>query len=43
MTSTVVLQGHGGSALDVAWALIGLSMVSEAATLVYWQRSHGGP
>ena len=38
----VIVDVHG-AAFYFAWSLIGLALVTEAAsTLVYWRRSHGG-
>ena len=38
----VIIDVHG-VAFYVAWGLIGLALVTEAAaTLVYWRRSRGG-
>jgi hypothetical protein len=38
----VIVDVHG-AAFYLAWSLIGLALVTEAAsTLVYWRRSRGG-
>ena len=38
----LIVDVHG-AAFYFAWGLIGLALVTEAAsTLVYWRRSHGG-
>jgi hypothetical protein len=42
LTLLLIVDVHG-VAFYVAWALIGLSLTSEAAaTLVYWRRSRRG-
>jgi hypothetical protein len=42
LTLLVIVDVHG-AAFYLAWALIGLALVTEAAaTLVYWRRSRGG-
>jgi hypothetical protein len=41
LTLLLIVDVHG-VAFYVAWALIGLALLSEAAaTLVYWRRSRG--
>lgn len=42
LTLLLIVDVHG-AAFYLAWALIGLSLASEAAaTLVYWRRSRSG-
>jgi hypothetical protein len=42
LTLLVIVDVHG-AVFYVAWGLIGLALVTEAAaTLVYWRRSRGG-
>jgi hypothetical protein len=42
LTLLVIVDVHG-VAFYLAWGLIGLALVTEAAaTLVYWRRSRGG-
>ena len=43
LTLLLIVDVHG-LAFYVAWALIGLALITEGAgTLAYWLRSRGGP
>lgn len=43
LTLLLIVDVHG-VAFYLAWALIGLSLISEgAATYVYWRRARRGP